>query len=102
MGQFNGIAGESSYLHIAYCNQIGVSDNDFVGFTTVAADGATYKYLGLCADNNELDPQTPTSYTWTNYQGPAGRPGYDGSGNECIFINVAEELNYSGVLTEYA
>ena len=102
MGQFNGIAGESSYLHIAYCNQIGVSDNDFVGFTTVAVDGATYKYLGLCADNNELDPQTPTSSTWTNYQGPTGRPGYDGSGIECIFINVAEELNYSGALTQYA
>lgn len=61
----NGTNGKSSYLHIKYSNDNGV--------TFTANNGETPgDYIGVCVDENVTDPATVSSYTWSKIKGEDG------------------------------
>jgi hypothetical protein len=65
--------GTTYYVHFAY----GTSDQG-ADFSVTPFEGATY--IGVCTDENELDPVTPASYTWSLTKGETGETGEDGVG----------------------
>ena len=89
LGEFKGAPGESSYMHIAYADEV----SDFVNGvpTSIKTDGVSGKFLkvydgkehdwwGFCTDNNAGDPDSFTAYKW-NYM-----KGKDGNGVEFIYL----------------
>lgn len=62
--------GTTYYVHFAY----GTSDQG-ADFSVTPFEGATY--IGVCTDENELDPVTPASYTWSLTKGEKGDAGYN-------------------------
>ncbi len=93
LGEFKGEDGESSYMHIAWADNIsfdtdGITPVGQTGFTTVyGANGHNYDYdwIGFCTDNNEADPTTFESYKW-NYT-----KGKDGNDYEYVYMRSNAE-----------
>lgn len=99
VGEFKGDKGDNSYMHIAYAHSISQSGGTVVGVTgfTVNSDGSSYEWMGMCTDNNPLDPGAPGRdagsdvanarfYKW-NYM-----KGKDGSGVEYIYLLTKEDF----------
>jgi hypothetical protein len=66
-----GAAGASSYVHIAWAN----SADGSVDFTVDGRYAANKSYLGVCTTDEEDDPQTWTSYSWSKIEGNTGADG---------------------------
>jgi hypothetical protein len=66
-----GAAGASSYVHIAWAN----SADGSVDFTVDGRHAADKSYLGVCTTEEEDDPQTWTSYSWSKIEGNPGAQG---------------------------
>ena len=67
----DGTNGSTSYLHIKYSNDNGLS------FTS--NDGETVgNYIGQCTDFNKLAPNNPSAYKWSKTKGKDGEPGLPG------------------------
>lgn len=64
-----GAAGASSYVHIAWAN----SADGSVDFSTYVSEGKSY--LGVCTTDEEDDPQTWASYSWSKIEGNPGAQG---------------------------
>jgi hypothetical protein len=95
----NGANGQTSYLHIAYANNI----NGTSGFSTTDATGKLY--LGTYTDFTEADSTNPALYTWvlvkgadgTNgLNGTNGLPGAQGANGVSSYFHVAYADNASG------
>lgn len=87
--------GTSSYVHIAYAN----SSNGVTGFSTT--DSTNKLYIGMCVDNNELDPSTPSSYNWTLVKGSDGSqgiPGVKGADGKTPYVHFAYATNANGTI----
>ena len=65
----DGKDGTSAYLHYAYSTSSDGKEN----FSITPFAGAIY--LGLCTDDNEADPTTYTSYSWSKIKGDDGKDG---------------------------
>ncbi len=64
--------GQTSYLHIKYSNDGGLS------FT--ANNGETVgDYIGECTDFNKIAPNLPSAYKWSKIKGEPGAPGAPGA-----------------------
>ena len=69
----NGADGQTTYLHIAYANNVtGTS-----GFSTT--DSTDKLYLGTYTDFTLADSTDPSLYNWTLVKGADGRDGVDGA-----------------------
>lgn len=97
VGEIRGEKGDNSYVHIAYAHSIQMSNGTVTSVTgfTVDSDGSNYEWMGMCADNNSLDPGAPGRdagsdlanarfYKW-NYM-----KGKDGNGVEYIYLLTKE------------
>ena len=81
----DGVNGRTYYLHIAYANSADGSE----GFSTV--DGNNKMYIGQCVDENQEDPITYTSYTWSLFKGKDGTnglPGRDGVDGTSSYVHI--------------
>ena len=68
----NGSDGKTSYLHIKYSNDGGV--------TFTSNNGETVgTYIGTCVDYNSNDPTTVSSYKWAKIKGETGAKGDTGA-----------------------
>ncbi|MDQ0976608.1 phage minor structural protein [Neobacillus niacini] len=68
----NGTNGQTSYLHIKYSNDAGV--------TFTANSGETLgKYIGMYTDFTQADSTSVSAYTWNKIQGEDGVDGIDGT-----------------------
>lgn len=73
----DGIPGTSSYVHIKYSAVASPTD------AQISEEPNTY--IGICVDENQADPTTANSYTWSKLEGTdgndgaPGRPGTDGT-----------------------
>lgn len=93
VGEFKGEAGKNSYIHIAYATLVeysGSTVSNVEGFTVDKGSGS-YPYMGICADNVELDwghanrtkgsdIENAKMYKW-NYM-----LGADGNGYERVYL----------------
>lgn len=60
---------EGEHVHFAWANSAD-------GTTDFSTSVSTNKqYIGVCADGNTADPQTPSSYSWTLIKGATGAAG---------------------------
>ena len=91
LGEFKGEPGKSSYMHIAYADEVTLNANGVP--TAISTDGVAGKFLkvhdgeehdwwGFCTDNNQADPTVFTAYKW-NYM-----KGKDGDGYEYVFLRT--------------
>lgn len=65
--------GKTSYVHFAYASGITGSlphPDSVTDFNVLPFTGA--KYIGVCTDFNEKDPDTHSSYDWSEYKGADG------------------------------
>ena len=67
----DGIDGTSTYVHIKYAPVMPSASNPQISDTP-------NKYIGICTDNNEKDPTTWQSYTWSKLEGKDGKNGIQG------------------------
>ena len=67
----DGIDGTSTYVHIKYAPVMPSASNPQISDTP-------NKYIGICTDNNEKDPTTWQSYTWSKFEGKDGKNGIQG------------------------
>lgn len=67
-----GVAGTSSYIHVAYAT----SSDGKTGFSTTSFDGAVY--IGILTDSNKNDSAAYSDYTWSKMKGADGTDGVDG------------------------
>ena len=59
LGEFKGApgqSGQSNYIHLAHATWVDVENQSVTGFTVVAASGSSYSWMGICVDDNPLDP----------------------------------------------
>ena len=93
VGEFKGEKGENSYVHIAYARSVSFNGSTITAVTgfTVDSNGSDYEWMGMCADNNPLDPgasgrdagsdlANARFYKW-NYM-----KGKDGNGYERVYL----------------
>jgi len=78
--------GGVQYLHIAYANNI-TGDQDF---DTVLSGPTQYTHIGTFVDENELDSQTYTDYSWQRFLGNTGITGTNS------YMHTAYALGPSG------
>lgn len=64
-----GANGASTYVHVAWAN----SADGSVDFSTYVSEGKSY--LGVCTTDEEDDPQTWASYSWSKIEGDKGDNG---------------------------
>ena len=89
VGQFKGVDGESSYIHLAWCHDLYIVNGnipedwsghqDETGFTTSKAAGEDYDYMGvLVNDTKSPDPgiEHAGAYKWNAVKGPQGESAY--------------------------
>lgn len=107
----DGIDGTSTYVHIKYAPVMPSASNPQISDTP-------NKYIGICTDNNEKDPTTWQSYTWSKFEGKDGKNGIQGpkgddgvstyvhfaystsaDGSENFNIESFDGAKYIGVLT---
>ena len=71
MGRIKGDDGSSSFLHLKYSNDGGI--------TFTAGNGETPgRYMGVLVDQNNADSNNPGDYKWNDTQGVDGTPGEPG------------------------
>ncbi len=93
VGEFKGEKGDNSYVHIAYARSVSFDGSTITAVTgfIVDSNGSDYEWMGLCADNNPLDPgasgrdagsdlANARFYKW-NYM-----KGKDGNGYERVYL----------------
>lgn len=75
LGEFKGAPGSngtSNYIHLAHATWVDTENHSVTGFTVDSETGANYSWMGICVDDNTLDP------------GSTGRP----------FTNTGEDTAY--------
>lgn len=75
LGEFKGAPGSngtSNYIHLAHATWVDTENHSVTGFTVDSETGANYSWMGICVDDNPLDP------------GSTGRP----------FTNTGEDTAY--------
>lgn len=76
-GVVKGDNGLSAYVHLAWANTVGAGgyptggnpDGSAMGFTTSKAATESFAWMGVYTDNNPIDSQTPSTYTWSRIRG---------------------------------
>lgn len=84
----DGLPGESSYTHIAYANKS--EDGQIIDFSKT--DPANKDYIGMYVDNNVMDSDDSSLYTWSLIKGADGAqgiPGKDGINGETAYLHIA-------------
>lgn len=75
LGKFRGDDGQSSYMHIAYADDVTLDEQGHAtsctGFTTVKQKEA-YAWMGLCTNNSQTDPADFRAYEWNKVKGADG------------------------------
>jgi len=59
LGEFKGERGQngvSNYIHLAHATWVDVENQSVTGFAVVAESGSSYSWMGICVDDNPLDP----------------------------------------------
>lgn len=59
LGEFKGEKGQngvSNYVHLAHATWVDIENQSVTGFTVVAESGSNYSWMGICVDDNPLDP----------------------------------------------
>ena len=78
LGKFSGDDGLSSYMHIAYADDVTFDaqghPTSCTGFT-ITKQKEAYDWIGLCTNNSQTDPTTYTAYEWNKVKGAQGAPG---------------------------
>lgn len=80
----DGENGLSSYVHIKYAPV----QNPTAAQMTESPD----EYIGICTDHNQADPATPSSYTWSKFEGRDGEngiPGAKGADGRTTYVHFA-------------
>ena len=93
VGEFKGEKGDNSYVHIAYARSVSFDGSTITAVTgfIVDSNGSDYEWMGICTDNNPLDPgasgrdagsdlANARFYKW-NYM-----KGKDGNGYERVYL----------------
>lgn len=81
VGQIKGQDGKSSYLHLKY--------SDDGGITFTAGNGETPgQWLGTLVDQNPLDSDNPNDYTWSDTKGERGTPGEPGEDGRTTYLHI--------------
>lgn len=90
VGQFRGENGLTTYMHIAWGNELIFQNGKLVGvrdFSVSKEEGVDYVYIGVCTDFEEKDPDIPAHnperpvvdawklYTWNMVKGAEGSVG---------------------------
>ena len=87
VGKFSGDNGKTTYMHIAWGNDLIFENNVLVrvdGFTTSKAENEDFAYMGVCTDFTEADPSGEGAdllYTWNKIRGAEGSRGTAIKGN---------------------
>ena len=91
----DGVDGKTPYFHVKYSND--------AGKTFTANNGETVgMYMGTCADYNQADPTTVSSYTWVLIQGKDGKDGIDGiDGTDGINGKDGVSMVFKGTYTSH-
>lgn len=88
----NGTDGKTSYLHIKYSNDGGITFTD--------NDGEDVgDYLGVCIDFTAQDPSDVDSYTWSRIKGDTGTqgiPGPSGADGTSSYFHIRYSQNANG------
>ena len=69
VGQLQGPAGNSAYVHIAWANAIGPNVSDFRDFTVSKDADENFKFIGFYTDETEDDSTNPLAYSWSEIKG---------------------------------
>ena len=77
----NGENGKTSYVHIKYSNDGGVTFTDNNGETVG-------DYMGQYVDFNEIDSTEVTSYDWFKIKGETGKAGENGENGKTTYFHV--------------
>ena len=88
----DGIDGTSTYVHIKYAPVMPSASNPQISDTP-------NKYIGICTDNNEKDPTTWQSYTWSKLEGTDGTnglPGKNGEDGTSSYVHFAYSTSADG------
>ena len=88
----DGIDGTSTYVHIKYAPVMPSASNPQISDTP-------NKYIGICTDNNEKDPTTWQSYTWSKLEGTDGTdglPGKNGKDGTSSYVHFAYSTSADG------
>jgi len=78
LGVFKGEDGTSSYMHIAYADDVTFdaqgNPTSATGFT-ITKQKEAYAWMGLCTNDSQTDPTTYTAYEWNKVEGAQGAQG---------------------------
>lgn len=78
VGLFQGEDGKSSYMHIAYADNVTFdaqgNPTSATGFT-ITKQKEAYAWMGLCTNDSQTDPTTYTAYAWNKVEGAQGAQG---------------------------
>lgn len=81
MGRIKGDDGSSSFLHLKYSNDGGI--------TFTAGNGETPgRYMGVLVDQNNADSNIPGDYKWNDTQGVDGTPGEPGKDGQTSYLHI--------------
>ena len=92
VGRIQGDNGLSSYVHIKYSNDGGVT------FTGNNGEDVGY-YMGVRTDNTSADYPTVGGYVWSETKGEKGDPGAAATVYELVSSSYVSNKNISGVYT---
>lgn len=87
----DGVDGTSTYVHIKYSEYENPTDEQMTETPST--------YIGICTDNNQQDPTTALSYTWSKFEGKDGEdglPGTDGKDGTSSFVHFAYSTSADG------
>ncbi len=96
LGKFSGEDGQSSYMHIAYADNVTFDAQGHpvscTGFTVIKQKEA-YDWVGLRTNNSQTDPTTYTEYEWNKVKGAKGEPGDDAVYYTIVFTDKTFALD---------
>lgn len=96
LGKFSGEDGQSSYMHIAYADNVTFDAQGHpvscTGFT-VTKQKEAYDWVGLRTNNSQTDPTTYTEYEWNKVKGAKGEPGDDAVYYTIVFTDKTFALD---------
>lgn len=87
----DGVDGTSTYVHIKYSEYENPTDDQMTEIPNA--------YIGICTDNNQEDPTTASSYTWSKFEGKDGTdglPGKDGEDGTSTYVHFAYATSSDG------